>query len=264
MKQVKFKLQGVQSFLDGVVKNEKEIEMSGVSYEIDSLPFDVPVRHTVYGTLLNDRAAYDQFLPHMKEKPYKEPPKHPILYMKPKNTWISTGTPIPLPEGEKELQMGASLGIGMGKTATKVTEQDALDYVLGYTIANDVTIPHDNFHRPAIKEKCRDGFLPIGPWIVSKESLSNPNQLTIQVTVNGKVKGEYTTNHFIRSVEKLIADVTDFMTLYKGDVLLLGFPANPPLAKSHDLVTVTIEGVGTLENRMIPENEIFKGGGNVS
>src|SRR5699024_1418747 len=123
----------------------------------------------------------------------------PVLYIKPKNTLISTQKSIPLPEGVNTLQVGASLAIVIGKTATKVTEASALDYIAGYTIVNDVSVPHDNFHRPAVNKKARDGFCPVGPWIVDKSSIDNPNELSIKVYVNDEMKQKNNTKNLIRS-----------------------------------------------------------------
>lgn len=253
------KLRGIEQILEGTVENEGTVEIQGIEYELDTLPFDVPITGTLYGTLLNYQGAYEELKAQMKEEPYKEEPKAPILYIKPKNTFISNGKPIPLPEEETELEMGAALGIVIGKTAKKVKEEEALQYVLGYTVVNDVSIPHESFHRPAVKEKARDGFCPIGPWITLKESVLNPNGLEIKVSVNGEVVQQNSTKNLIRSVEKLIEDVTEFMTLYKGDVLLVGVPENAPLAKENDHVKIEIEGVGILENRIVPERVVIGG-----
>lgn len=259
MYKVMIKLRGIEQELEGTVEKEGAVEIQGIEYDIDTLPFDIPISGTLYGTLLNFKGAYEAFKPQMSETPYKNEPKAPVLYIKPKNTFISSGKPIPLPDDEKELEIGAALGIVIGKTAKKVTEENALNYVLGYTVVNDVSIPHNNFHRPAVKEKARDGFCPIGPWITLKEFVQNPNDLAIKVLINGEVVQENSTKNLIRSVEKLIADVTEFMTLYKGDVLLVGVPENAPFAKENDHVRIEIEGVGVLENRIVPERVVIGG-----
>lgn len=259
MQKVTLKLRGIEQLLEGEVQSSEVIDIQGIDYQIESLPVDVPVNGTVYGALLNYQGAYDKLKPAMEEAPYQHPPKAPVLYIKPKNTFISSGQPIPLPENETGLEMGAALAIVIGKTATKVSEENALDYVLGYTIANDVSIPHENVHRPAVKQKARDGFCPIGPWITSSDSIENPNELHIKVFVNGELKQENMTKNLIRSVEKLLADVTDYMTLYKGDVLLVGVPENAPIAKENDLVKIEIEGIGSIENRVLNEQHVVGG-----
>lgn len=190
----------------------------------------------------------------MHKAPYKTPPKEPVLYIKPENTLAGHGAGVMAPEGVTELEMGASLGVVIGKTATQVKECEAMEYIKGYTVVNDVTIPHEHFYRPAVKEKCRDGFCPIGPWIVDRRDIADPDALNIRVYINGMLKQENNTKNLIRSVEKLIEDVTGFMTLYAGDTLLVGVPENAPLAKNNDSVEVEIESVGVLENTIKNEN----------
>lgn len=259
MQKVILKLRGIEQLLEGEIQNSETVELHGINYTTDSLPVDIPITGTVYGTLLNFQGAYEALAPAMKEAPYNHQPQAPVLYIKPKNTFISHGQAIPLPENIESLEMGAALGIVIGKTATKVAENQALDYVAGYTIVNDVSIPHENVHRPAVKEKARDGFCPIGPWIVARDSVKNPNELHITVSINGEIKQENTTKNLIRSVEKLLADVTEFMTLSKGDVLLIGVPENAPLADENDLVRIEIAEIGVLENRVTKEKDIIGG-----
>lgn len=258
MQKVTLKLQGIEQLLEAEV-NHQTVEINGVEYNFDSIPVDSPINGTMYGTLLNYQGEYQALESSMEEEPYKRPPKAPVLYIKPKNTFISHRNAIPLPENMDALQIGAALGIVIGKTTTKVKKEEAQNFVAGYTIINDVSIPHKSVHRPAVKEKSRDGFCPIGPWIVSSDSVENPNDLNIKVLINGEVKQENSTRNLVRSVEKLIADVTEFMTLYKGDVLLVGVPENAPLAKENDLVKIEIENIGAIENRVIKESNVIGG-----
>lgn len=260
MQRVALSLRGVEQVLVGKVGQGDILTIQGIDYSIDQLPIDVPAISTVYGTLLNFEGAYKTLEPKMKEAPYQNPPKAPILYIKPKNTFISNRQAIPLPKEVEQLEVGATLGVVIGKTATKVNESNALDYVAGYTVVNDISIPHDNVHRPAVKEKARDGFCPVGPWIVNKGDVDNPNNLTITVLINGEKKQENNTKNLVRPIEKLLADVTDFMTLHKGDVLLIGVPEAAPIVKADDLVRIEIEQIGALENRVINEKDVIGGG----
>jgi 5-oxopent-3-ene-1,2,5-tricarboxylate decarboxylase / 2-hydroxyhepta-2,4-diene-1,7-dioate isomerase len=155
--------------------------------------------------------------------------------------------------------MGAALGLVIGKVATRIKEDSALDYVAGFTIVNDVSIPHTSFYRPAISQKSRDGFCPIGPYIVEKEAVDNADALTIKVSVNGEVRQENTTANLVRSIACLLEDVTDFMTLHPGDILLVGVPENPPVAKVGDQVRIEINGIGYLENTLVNESDIEGG-----
>jgi 5-oxopent-3-ene-1,2,5-tricarboxylate decarboxylase/2-hydroxyhepta-2,4-diene-1,7-dioate isomerase len=211
------------------------------------------VSGTVYGVLLNYRGALAALGDTVNEPPYKAPPKAPVLYIKPANTWIGDGAPIPVPGDAEALQMGAALGVVIGRTACRVPAESALDYVAGYTVVNDVSVAHESFYRPSIRFKCRDGFCPIGTAIVDRARVLNPDALRVRVFVDGALRQENTTANLIRPTARLIADVTEFMTLAAGDVLLTGVPENAPLARAGQRVAIEIEGVGRLENPLVAE-----------
>jgi 5-oxopent-3-ene-1,2,5-tricarboxylate decarboxylase/2-hydroxyhepta-2,4-diene-1,7-dioate isomerase len=192
------------------------------------------------------------------DKPYLSPPVAPVLYIKPANTFNRHGAGIPLPEGLTQLEMGATLGLVIGKKATAVKEETALDYVAGYTVVNDVSVPHDSIYRPAVQHKSRDGFCPIGPWIIDRHTVDNPDDLTIRVYINDELRQENSTRNLIRPVARLLADVTEFMTLSPGDVLLVGVPEEAPQASLGDKVRVEIAGIGTLENVIVEENTFMR------
>ncbi|WP_285766191.1 fumarylacetoacetate hydrolase family protein [Peribacillus sp. SI8-4] len=228
------------------------IILNGKSRELSQVNLDVPVTGTVYGTLLNYKGSLEALKDQVHHPPYNEPPKGPVLYIKPKNTFSAFARPIPLPAGVPELEIGAALGIVIGKTASKVKKALAMDFIEGFTIVNDVSIPHESVYRPAIRFKARDGFCPIGPWVVSKDSISDPDGLGIRVYINGQLRQENTTVNLIRPISQLIEDVTDFMTLNAGDVLLTGVPENAPLAKANDHIRIEIDEIGYLENPIVP------------
>ncbi|MGY0694258.1 fumarylacetoacetate hydrolase family protein [Virgibacillus sp. FSP13] len=262
MSKVKLKMCGVQQLSEGIVNfNDQTVKIKGSKYKVDELPVDVPISGTIYGTLLNYRGVYEVLKSSMNKDPYKKPPKAPILYIKPTNTQIGSGMAIPMPRHVSELEMGAALGIVIGEQATKVKEEEAFDYVSGYTIVNDVSIPHDSVYRPAIKEKARDGFCPVGPWIIERDAIDNPDELLISVSINGELKQENNTKNLIRSVKKLLADVTSFMTLYAGDTLMVGVPEHAPLVKANDHVQIEIAGIGTLKNTIQKEEDVLGGTG---
>jgi 5-oxopent-3-ene-1,2,5-tricarboxylate decarboxylase/2-hydroxyhepta-2,4-diene-1,7-dioate isomerase len=212
----------------------------------------VPIA-TVYGTLLNHRAALAALGDSVHQAPYKAPPKAPVLYIKPRNTHLRHRGDIVVPHGVAELEMGASLGIVIGRTACRVSEDQALDFVAGYTVCNDVSVPHDSYYRPSLRFKCRDGFMPIGPALVAAGRVPRPDALDIGVTIDGTVALRSSTAGMLRPVAALIAAVTDFMTLLPGDVLMLGAPAGAPRAHAGQRVRITIDGVGMLENTLVGE-----------
>lgn len=258
---VKFKLQGQPHNNEATVNiSESLLCINNSNIHVNQLKWDAPVSGTIYGTLLNYKGSLTALGDAINEEPYNEPPKAPILYIKPLNTISAYGTAIPLPASIEKIEIGATLGIVLSKTAMNVNIDQALDYVAGYTVVNDVTIPHESIFRPAVKHRARDGFCPIGPWVMEKEAVKDPDHLSLRVFVNGELVQENTTSNLIRSVSQLIADVTEFMTLYAGDVLLVGVPENAPLAKAGDKVRIEIEQVGFLENVVTPEIELLTGG----
>ena len=238
---------------------EETVKLKEETYSIKNLSLNAPVTGTVYGTLLNYKGALEAMRQAINENPYQKAPQAPILYIKPANTVSGYGMPIPLPADVDKLEIGAALGIVIGRTATRVGEEEAFSYISGYPIVNDVSVPHDSVYRPAIKQKARDGFCPIGPWVVVRDRIADPGSLGIRVYINGEKRQENTTANLIRSVSRLIADVTDFMTLYEGDTLLVGVPENAPLAKAGDQIRIEIDSIGSLENTIVHEEKLMGG-----
>lgn len=222
----------------------KELTMSNM--------FQPPSGGTVYGTLLNHREALAALGDQVNAAPYKAPPKAPILYIKPRNTWAQSGDTVVVPSDTHELQMGATLGLVIGRTACKVSVADALDHVAGFVVLNDISVPHDSFYRPSMRFKCRDGSCPMGAY-VSRDAVANPDALAVTVAIDGVVVQHTDTGGRVRSVAQLLADVTEFMTLHPGDILSIGVAAHAPLAHARQRVTITIEGVGQLDNVLVAE-----------
>ena len=198
----------------------------------------------VYGTLMNHRSALQVLGDAATAAPYKAAPQAPILYIKPRNTL--TG-PVVVPDDVEELEVGACLGVVMGRTACAVSEESALEYVAGYLIVNDVSVPHSVYYRPSIRFKARDGFCPMGPTVVPRAAVPNPDNLRIEVFVDGDLRQSATTRELVRPVARLLADVTEFMTLSPGDVLAVGAAAPAPRARAGQKVAIEIDGVGRLE-----------------
>src|ERR1700733_13994178 len=183
-----------------------------------------PINGAVYGTLLNDRAALDALGDAMHAAPYKAPPKAPVLYLKPRNTLAGHRSRVEIPKDATGVEVGASLGIVIGRTATRVGIDHALDYVAGYTIVADISVPHASVYRPSVRFRARDKFCVIGPTVVARHHVAAPDNLTITVKIAGKPTFVASTASSVRNVATLIADVTEFMTLAAGDVLTLGVP----------------------------------------
>lgn len=229
------------------------VRFPGNISSIAATEWDVPTQGTVIGTLLNDRSALAALGDAVHAAPYEAPPQSVVLYIKPKNTWIACGAPIVLPASLLEVEIGATLGIVIGATACRVSEARAFEFIAGYTIVNDICEPHASIFRPAIRQRCRDGFCPVGPWIIARQEVTTPDALDTRVFVNGELRATHSTANLIRSVAKLIADVSEFMTLSRGDVLLAGVTGNVPRARAGDRVRIEIDRVGTLENVLVAE-----------
>lgn len=215
------------------------------------MPF-FPTR-TVVGALLEFQGAWQALEPVMAQPPHHRPPVHPVLYIKPANTWAHHGDPVLLPPDVAEVEVGATLGISFARAASRVSAAQALGFVSGYCIVNDVTVPHQSLLRPPMRQKCRDGFCPIGPW-VSADELRDPGALEIRSYINGELRQRSHTALLRRSVAQLIADVSEFMTLAPGDLLFIGVAEQPARARAGDTMAVEIDGIGRLENPLQAES----------
>jgi 5-oxopent-3-ene-1,2,5-tricarboxylate decarboxylase/2-hydroxyhepta-2,4-diene-1,7-dioate isomerase len=213
------------------------------------IAFDIPpyrLSGTVYGALLNHRSALAALGPAASQPPYNAPPKFPVLFVKPRNTLALPGEAVRIPAGTPELEVGASLGMVIGRTACRVSVPQALDYVAGYLIVADVSIPYSNHFRPSIRYKARDGYCPLGPAVTPRAAV-NPDALTLRAYVDGVLIQTADTADMIRPAARLLAEVTEFMTLAPGDILALGAAAPAPRVRAGQRMTIGIDGFGSLE-----------------
>jgi 5-oxopent-3-ene-1,2,5-tricarboxylate decarboxylase / 2-hydroxyhepta-2,4-diene-1,7-dioate isomerase len=206
---------------------------------------------TVYGTLLNHRTALAALGSAVNQPPYQGPPRAPVLYVKPRNTLRSGEEPVVLPAGVSELEIGACLGLVIGRTACRVSPAEACEHLAGYLIVNDVSVPHALFYRPAIRFKARDGFCTLGPRVVPRAAIADPDALAIRVFIDGELRQSADTGQLVRPVGRLLADITDFMTLAPGDVLAVGAAWPAPRVRAGQLASIEIDGLGRLETRFV-------------
>ena len=196
---------------------------------------------------------------HAKES-NSEIPKNPMLFIKASNTLNNPGDPIPMPRLTKEVDYECELAVVIGKKAKDVSRERALDYVFGYTAANDVSARDWQREKSLgggqfARGKSFDGFCPLGPWIVTRDEIPNPNGLRIRTILNGQTMQDHTTGDMIFDVPALIESLSSTMTLRAGAVILtgtpqgVGFARKPPVwMKAGDKVVVDIERIGRLEN----------------
>ncbi|ALX16086.1 2-hydroxyhepta-2,4-diene-1,7-dioate isomerase [Burkholderia cepacia JBK9] len=208
---------------------------------------------TVYGALLNERAALDALGDAVNAPPYGRPPQAPILYIKPANTHAADGAAVVVPAGVDALEIGASVAVVFARRATRVPAEQALDYVHGFTLASDVSVPHPDYYRPAVRFKCRDGFCPLGPAIVPAAALGDVDAIGLTVWIDGEVVVSGSTATLVRPVRELIAEVTAFMSLDAGDVLLLGVAGGAPRARAGSTIEISAAGIGTLRHTLVAE-----------
>ncbi len=185
-------------------------------------------------------------------------PEKPVLFNKYANALAAHGGCVQLPTDYKEYDYEAELVAVIGKPARDVSEQDALDYVFGYTCGNDLSCRDLQFARGGqwLLSKTFDGFAPIGPCLVPAGEI-DPNNLDISSLVNGELRQNSNTSDMIFSVAQIISDLSRHFTLQPGDIIFTGtpegvmhgYPADQKnWLKAGDKVQVKIEGIGTLEN----------------
>lgn len=200
---------------------------------------------TVYGTLVNHPATLAALGDVVHQAPYKAPPKAPVLYLKPRNTFIADGQAALLPAGVPALEAGVSLALVIGRTACRLSLDDALGAVSGYAAALDCCVPHSSFYRPSVRLRAIDRSFALGP-VVDARRVSAPDGLATLLQIDGRTVQAGSTAGMIRGVAQLLVDVTDFMTLQPGDVLLHGLQPAAPLLRAGQTVTVEIQGLPPL------------------
>jgi 5-oxopent-3-ene-1,2,5-tricarboxylate decarboxylase / 2-hydroxyhepta-2,4-diene-1,7-dioate isomerase len=205
---------------------------------------------TIYGVILNDKEERLKLEKSFFEKPYMAPPNAPVLYIKPRNTFEQEGAQVKVPHGFSQVQIDATLGIVIARDAKRIAVDSAPSYIGGLVIASDLTLPHGSYYRPAISQRCRDGFLPLSKVLQPDRSFSLANAL-ITIRVNGLVVHTRTLDSLVRSVPQLLCDVTEFMTLKANDVLLVGLPFRAPMAGAGDEVSIEIKGLGSLSHSLV-------------
>ncbi|GAB3053165.1 fumarylacetoacetate hydrolase family protein [Virgibacillus ainsalahensis] len=188
----------------------------------------------------------------------RELPSNPVMFAKFANTIVGPEDDIPYYPISEQLDYEAEFAFVVGKQARNVSEADALDYVAGYTIVNDVT--YRDIQRRTLQwlqGKSVEGSAPMGPWLITSDELTDPAGLELVLTVNGEERQRSNTSNHVFTVQKLVEFLSNLMTLEPGDIILTGTPAGVGFArdpqvflKDGDVVKIEIDKVGTLENRV--------------
>jgi len=188
-------------------------------------------------------------------------PKEPIVFMKVPSCIQGPNDPVMLPKNSVKTDWEVELGIVIGTRARYVSQKDALTFVAGYCTINDVSEREFQIERGGTwdKGKCCDTFGPIGPWLVTRDDVPNPQKLDMWLEVNGKRMQTGSTKTMIFSAAKIVSYVSQFMTLEPGDVICTGTPPGvgmgmkpPTFLKKGDVVTLGIEGLGEQSQTIVP------------
>jgi 2-keto-4-pentenoate hydratase/2-oxohepta-3-ene-1,7-dioic acid hydratase in catechol pathway len=187
-------------------------------------------------------------------------PELPIIFTKAPSSVIGPGDPIPGHlDPTKSVDYEVELAVIIGKGGRGITKRDAFKHVYGYTIINDVTARHlQADHKQWFLGKSIDGFCPMGPWLVTADEVGNVRKLRVESKVNGEVRQSAIVKDLIFDIPTLIATLSKGMTLQPGDIIATGTPAGvgigfkpPKFLKKGDVVTLTIDRLGVLENAVV-------------
>ncbi|MFZ3560051.1 MULTISPECIES: fumarylacetoacetate hydrolase family protein [unclassified Streptomyces] len=222
-----------------------DFELSGTKVPVGKVRLLPPV-------LPNKVIAFGRnYAEHAKELG-NEVPDAPFAFFKPSTSVTGPGGEIQYPGFSQELHHEAELAVVIGRMCREVPRERVKDVIFGYTAANDVTARDvQKREKQWARAKGFDTSCPLGPWVETDLSLEQASDLTIQCTVNGQQRQLGRTSQMITSIEDLIVNISEAMTLLPGDVILTGTPEGVgPLAVG-DEVAVSIEGIGTLTNKVV-------------
>jgi 2-keto-4-pentenoate hydratase/2-oxohepta-3-ene-1,7-dioic acid hydratase in catechol pathway len=189
------------------------------------------------------------YMDHREESGLDDRPEQPELFLKTPNCVSAHGDAIELPPGRDMVEFEAEFAVVIGDQCRAVSEDEAMEYVAGFTCVNDISNRDDQqAERNWVRGKAFDGSLPMGPVLATPDEV--PADATLMLRLNGEVKQETTREMLLFSVEELIADISKLITLEPGDVIATGTPFGPDALAEGDIVEVEFEGVGTLQNRV--------------
>lgn len=270
-------LAGPASILD-LIESGADLRRSGETFSMDEVTWYAPVRRPskICCLALNNSANSDRIL---------QGPKHPAMFIKPASALIGHGGAIECQPTYGRVHPEPELAVAIGKTAKNIAARDAYEYVFGYTIHNDITSPtmrgEDTFHYRAIhpkagdakeieyvdtwvsypgRYKCCDTFACMGPWLVTKDEIAEPHNLTVSCSHKGELVTEDNTENLFYKIPEVLEFLSRHLTLMPGDIVSMGTALkksakggavqNIDLNKLGGPVSVTIEKIGTLTNEV--------------
>jgi 2-keto-4-pentenoate hydratase/2-oxohepta-3-ene-1,7-dioic acid hydratase in catechol pathway len=190
----------------------------------------------------------------------KNPPKEPVIYLKPRTSLIGPYEDIICPDFVNELDYEGELALIIGKRCTKVDLYDALNYVAGYFVLNDISARDIQFmDKQYSRAKGFDTFGPCGPWITTADEIPDPNNLHLLTKVNDEIRQNSSTQNMVLKVNEIISKLSKIMTLEPGDIISTGTPTGTGLSmsstskylKNNDIVEVEIEKLGKIRNKVV-------------
>jgi acylpyruvate hydrolase len=241
---------------DSMIERARKAMENGAakSYALKDVRVEAPIRRP--GKVL---AVGLNYIDHCKEANLPVPPE-PVLFTKWSTSVCGPYDDVVLPAvAANEVDYEVELGLVIGKRATNVSERDALSYVMGYTVVNDVSARDQQFANAKQwdRSKSFDRFCPWGPWIVTRDEIPDPHVLTVRTILNGKEMQNSNTKNLIFNVNKIIAYASQGTTLEPGDLIPtgtpfgVGFSRKPPVfLKDGDVCECEVEKVGTIRNRI--------------
>jgi len=187
-------------------------------------------------------------------------PTEPTLFLKATSALAGPNDPLVMPRGAQSVDWEIELGVVIGTAGVYIAEPDAMQHVAGYCLGIDFSEREFQFQRggQGFKGKSADSFAPLGPWLVTRDDITDPHRLTLRLSVNDVERQHGTTADMIFSVPQLVSYVSQFMSLQPGDVILTGTPAGVGMGQDPkvylqpgDDVTATIDGLGAQRHRVV-------------
>lgn len=183
-----------------------------------------------------------------------EVPSEPVLFFKASSAIVGPNDDLIIPRGSQKTDWEVELGVVIGKKASYVSEEEAMDYVAGYVLHNDYSEREFQLERLGqwVKGKSCDTFAPLGPFLATKDEIPNPHNLDLWLKLNGEIKQESNTSDFVFNIPQVVSYVSQFMSLLPGDIISTGTPFGVGMGlkpqrylKPGDEVELGIEGLGT-------------------